>query len=47
MPDITSVLSDLIGNEYFSTLDLATGFHQIELRKEDREKKAFSVNNGK
>jgi hypothetical protein len=47
MPDISVVLSNLIGNEYFSTLDLAMGFYQLELKEKDREKTAFSVNNGK
>lgn len=33
--------------QYFTTLDLKSGFHQIELAERDREKTAFSVNNGK
>lgn len=47
IPEIATVLADLKGNAYFSTLDLATGFHQVELQEKDREKTAFSVNNGK
>lgn len=47
MPEITAVLSDLKNNNYFTTLDLAMGFYQIQLKNEDREKTAFSVNNGK
>ena len=33
--------------QFFTTLDLKSGFHQIELAERDREKTAFSVNNGK
>lgn len=47
MPEIAAVLADLKNNNYFSTLDLAMGFYQVELKREDREKTAFSVNNGK
>ena len=47
MPEIYAVLADLKDNKYFSTLDLAMGFYQIPLYKGDREKTAFSVNNGK
>lgn len=31
----------------FTTLDLESGFHQIKLKKEDREKTAFSINGAK
>lgn len=31
---------------YFTTLDLASGFHQIQLDSDDVEKTAFSLNNG-
>lgn len=47
IPDINDVLANLGGNEYFTVLDLKSGFHQINLREEDREKTAFSINNGK
>lgn len=47
MPEITSILDNLDGNMYFSTLDLASGFHQIRMRERDIPKTAFSVNNGK
>lgn len=47
VPEINDVLSNLGGNEYFTVLDLKSGFHQIPLKMEDMEKTAFSVNNGK
>ena len=47
IPDISVILSNLGQSAYFSTIDLKSGFHQILLKEEDREKTAFSVNNGK
>ena len=47
MPEITTILDQLRGNSYFTTLDLASGFHQIKMREKDAKKTAFSVNNGK
>lgn len=47
IPDISVILSNLGMATYFSTIDLKSGFHQILLKEEDREKTAFSVNNGK
>jgi len=47
IPDISVILSNLGKSEYFTTLDLKSGFHQISLKEEDREKTAFSINNGK
>lgn len=47
IPEVTEVLSNLGGNKYFTVIDLKSGFHQIPLREEDREKTAFSINNGK
>ncbi|NBU71599.1 MAG: hypothetical protein EBS53_09130, partial [Bacteroidetes bacterium] len=35
-PKIDELLTDLKGSTIFSTLDLAQGFHQIPIRKEDR-----------
>lgn len=46
-PEVSVVLAHLKNNKYFTTLDLASGFHQIPLHPKDREKTAFSVNNGK
>lgn len=47
MPEISYVLDQLKGQKYFSTLDLASGFHQIKMRDRDIEKTAFAINNGK
>jgi len=47
IPSISTILSNIGKAQYFTTLDLKSGFHQIELAERDREKTAFSVNNGK
>lgn len=47
MPEISNILDQLGGNRYFTTLDLASGFHQIKMDPRDVEKTAFSVNHGK
>lgn len=47
IPDITEVLSQLGNNQFFSVLDLKSGFHQIPLKESDIEKTAFSISNGK
>ena len=47
IPDITMTLQNLGNTTYFTTLDLESGFHQIMLKKKDREKTAFPINRGK
>jgi len=47
IPNISVILSNLGKAQYFTTLDLKSGVHQIELAEKDRKKTAFSVNNGK
>lgn len=47
IPDTSAVLANLGNNKYFTTLDLASGFHQIPMAENDIEKTAFSINNGK
>ena len=39
-------LDKLQNATFFSTVDLAQGYHQVPLRKEDREKTAFRSPNG-
>lgn len=46
LPNITEILDQLGGMKYFSTLDLSSGFHQIEIKEEDKEKTAFSTPQG-
>lgn len=43
LPLITDILDQLGHSKYFSTLDLASGFHQICLIPKDTEKTGFSV----
>lgn len=46
IPNITDILDKLGRCQYFTTLDLASGFHQIEVKKKDIHKTAFSVEGG-
>ncbi|CDI84999.1 OSJNBa0087O24.13 protein, related [Eimeria praecox] len=41
LPPIQTILEMLGGAQYFSTLDLESGFHQIRMAKEERRKTAF------
>ena len=43
LPDITDILDQLGYSKYFTTLDLASGFHQIPMHDRDREKTAFTT----
>lgn len=43
LPNITDILDKLGHSKYFTTLDLASGFHQIELNPQDVSKTAFST----
>ena len=43
LPLITEILDQLGGAINFSTCDLASGFHQIEMHPEDKHKTAFST----
>lgn len=43
LPNINEILDQLGKAQYFTTLDLASGFWQIPLKKEDQEKTAFST----
>ena len=45
LPRIDDVLDLLQGQKYFSTLDLASGYWQIEMDPESKEKTAFIVDN--
>ena len=46
LPRIDQTLDKLAGKSWFSTLDLKSGYWQVKIRPEDREKTAFSIGNG-
>lgn len=46
LPNMDDILDKLGRANYFTTLDLAKGFHQIEMEPKDIEKTAFSTANG-
>lgn len=46
LPNITDLLDKLGRCQYFTTLDLASGFHQIQMHESDIEKTAFSTEHG-
>ena len=43
LPNIADAVGQFIDNEYFSSLDLMAGYHQIEVEESSREKTAFST----
>ena len=46
LPNITDLFDKLGKSTYFTTLDLASGYHQIEINESDRQKTAFSTQTG-
>ena len=46
LPRIDSTLDTLSGLKYFTTLDLASGYWQVEINESDKEKTAFSTRQG-
>ena len=46
IPNINEIFDKLGRCQFFSTLDLAKGFHQIELNENDKMKTAFSTESG-
>ena len=46
LPNISEILDQLGHSKYFTTLDLASGFHQIPISPADAAKTAFSTPNG-
>ena len=43
LPRIDATLDSLAGAEYFTVLDLASGYWQVEAEEDDNEKTAFST----
>jgi RNase H-like domain found in reverse transcriptase/Reverse transcriptase (RNA-dependent DNA polymerase)/Integrase zinc binding domain len=46
MPQIEEVLDNIGKSEYFTTLDLKSGFHQILMDEDSKKKTAFSTSQG-
>lgn len=46
LPNINDILDKLGRSQYFTTLDLASGFHQVEMDSRSIEKTAFSTETG-
>lgn len=46
LPNITDILDTLGKANYYTVLDLASGFHQIEMHPDSVAKTAFTVDNG-
>lgn len=46
LPNIEDILDQLGHSKYFTTLDLASGFHQLQMHKDDVCKTAFSTPSG-
>lgn len=47
IPDINLMIQNLGRAKVFSTIDLESGYHQISIKRDDREKTAFSINHAK
>ena len=46
LPRVDDTLDTLAGSKYFTTLDLASGYWQVEVAKEDQPKTAFTTPEG-
>lgn len=46
LPNIDDILDKLGRAQYFTTLDLASGYHQVEMDHRDIEKTAFTIERG-
>ena len=46
LPHISDCINALQGAKWFSTIDLASGYHQVPLSKDSRQKSAFDTRSG-
>lgn len=46
VPRVDDKLDALVGSQWFCTLDLQSGYWQVEVDERDREKTAFVIENG-
>ena len=46
MPLVDEILDELAGTQYFSSLDMTAGYHQIRMGEEDEHKTAFKTHHG-
>lgn len=46
LPQVDTTLDALSGSSWFSILDLKSGYWQVEVEEQDREKTAFTAGNG-
>jgi hypothetical protein len=46
LPIIDGFLDEIAGAQYFSTIDIASGFHQIRMVPEDEPKTSFKTHHG-
>jgi hypothetical protein len=42
LPRIEEILNCLAGNQYFSVIDMKSGFHQVEILEEHKERTIFT-----
>ena len=46
LPRIDDILDTVAGSRWFTTLDLLSGYWQVEVDEQDREKTAFCISEG-
>jgi len=46
LPIIEEILDELVGSQYFTKLDITTGYHQIRMHPEDELKITFKTHHG-